>query len=183
MLIFPFWLVYSTWVHIIFHWKLCRCPVTLMKGQSSTEQKWKYLVYLPDRRGEDAAWWTQKGSWNGASSSEGGDGTGAAGDDESARWETSPGELPQPHAGSLPEAGSRAEPAAEGERSGPGAALTGQRQTAASILPTPTTWENYADVINSFQQVNGACCHIKCIGWAEHICLGFLFQMGYGEQF
>lgn len=30
-----------------------------------------------------------------------------------------------------------------------------------ALLLAPITWENYVDVINSFQQVHGACCHIK----------------------
>lgn len=51
---------------------------------------------------------------------------GTKGDDGSARREASPGELPQPLAGSLPEARSRAESPAEGESSGPGEALAGQ---------------------------------------------------------
>ena len=52
--------------------------------------------------------------------------------------------------------------------------------TLSSWLPPP----GRVDVINSFQQVHEACCHVKMCWRHLHICHGFFFiLMGCGEKF
>lgn len=135
----------------------CRSVPAPTQQRWRATETWNILGSLPDGRREEGAGQAETRRWGGAGGGQRGRGAFTSGDDEFARWKTSPGELPRPITRCLPEAGSRAGPPAAGESRGPGEVLSGQRPPAAhspSVPPPGTTPPLLLIVFIRFMQLN-----------------------------